>query len=346
MPAIAVKLNGVIARTKPSSGRYSIRFHTPGRADRLLLEQLAREVHVEAQEVGQLARRVDLGLLHGLRLPEHRRRVEPVAPRSSTAGRPRAGTPRPARRRAARATPAPRPARRRPRPRRRPRWPARSGRAPARAGAARRRRAVRRRPSAARRRSSSSARPARRPGRRACAARVARSGAARRVGADRLVDRCRRVGDGVHAPFRSCHARCGALRASRAASAISWVAYHDSSKPSASSTRSCADSSPRSAAVIASAAARDRGLRVRVVDVHRGDVGERDRRRRRAPRRGRGRRAPPRPHRGRRRRAPPGGAPRRRRRRAAAATPAPLRAARRTRALRCRRRRTTRAARA
>ncbi len=29
LPAIAVKLNGVIARTKPSSGRKSIRFHTP-----------------------------------------------------------------------------------------------------------------------------------------------------------------------------------------------------------------------------------------------------------------------------------------------------------------------------
>src|SRR5205085_821233 len=27
---IAVKLNGLIARTKPSSGRYSIRFQTPG----------------------------------------------------------------------------------------------------------------------------------------------------------------------------------------------------------------------------------------------------------------------------------------------------------------------------
>ena len=30
LPAIAVKLNGVIAYTKPSSGRYSIRFHMPG----------------------------------------------------------------------------------------------------------------------------------------------------------------------------------------------------------------------------------------------------------------------------------------------------------------------------
>ena len=29
LPAIAVKLNGVIARTKPSSGRWSMRFHTP-----------------------------------------------------------------------------------------------------------------------------------------------------------------------------------------------------------------------------------------------------------------------------------------------------------------------------
>src|SRR6266567_695204 len=30
LPAIEVKLNGVIASTKPSSGRYSIRFHEPG----------------------------------------------------------------------------------------------------------------------------------------------------------------------------------------------------------------------------------------------------------------------------------------------------------------------------
>ena len=29
-PAIAVKLNGVTAKTKPSSGRYSSRFQTPG----------------------------------------------------------------------------------------------------------------------------------------------------------------------------------------------------------------------------------------------------------------------------------------------------------------------------
>ena len=30
LPPIAVKLNGLTAKTKPSSGRYSIRFHTPG----------------------------------------------------------------------------------------------------------------------------------------------------------------------------------------------------------------------------------------------------------------------------------------------------------------------------
>ena len=38
------------------------------------------ELDVEAQEVDQLARRVDLGLMRGLRLAEHRRRVERVAP--------------------------------------------------------------------------------------------------------------------------------------------------------------------------------------------------------------------------------------------------------------------------
>jgi hypothetical protein len=30
LPAIAVKLKGDTAKTKPSSGRYSMRFHTPG----------------------------------------------------------------------------------------------------------------------------------------------------------------------------------------------------------------------------------------------------------------------------------------------------------------------------
>jgi hypothetical protein len=30
LPPIAVKLKGVTAKTNPSSGRYSIRFHVPG----------------------------------------------------------------------------------------------------------------------------------------------------------------------------------------------------------------------------------------------------------------------------------------------------------------------------
>jgi hypothetical protein len=30
LPPIAVKLNGVTAKTKPSRGRYSMRFQTPG----------------------------------------------------------------------------------------------------------------------------------------------------------------------------------------------------------------------------------------------------------------------------------------------------------------------------
>ena len=48
--------------------------------DRLLGEDLPRVVHVEAPEVDQLARRVDLGLPDRLRLAEHRRRVEPGTP--------------------------------------------------------------------------------------------------------------------------------------------------------------------------------------------------------------------------------------------------------------------------
>ena len=81
LPAIAVKLNGVIARTKPSSGRWSVRFQTPGARDRLLLEDLPAERDVEAQEVDELAGAVDLGLERRLALAEHRRGVERVAPR-------------------------------------------------------------------------------------------------------------------------------------------------------------------------------------------------------------------------------------------------------------------------
>ena len=79
LPPIAVKLNGLTAKTKPSSGRYSIRFQTPGRGDRLLLVDPRHELDVEAPEVDQLAGRVDLGLVGGLRL------VRASSPRSSVA---------------------------------------------------------------------------------------------------------------------------------------------------------------------------------------------------------------------------------------------------------------------
>ena len=52
----------------------------PGRGVRLLVVDAQHELHVEAEEVRQLARRVDLGLVRGLRLPEHGRGVERRAP--------------------------------------------------------------------------------------------------------------------------------------------------------------------------------------------------------------------------------------------------------------------------
>ena len=81
LPAIAVKLNGETANTNPSSGRYSSRFQTPGDEIGLLRVDPRHELDVEAQEVDQLAGGVDLRLVRGLRLAEHRRRVERVAPR-------------------------------------------------------------------------------------------------------------------------------------------------------------------------------------------------------------------------------------------------------------------------
>ena len=57
LPPIAVKLKGETAKTKPSSGRYSIRFHTPWRGDRLLLVDPRHELDVEAVEVDRARRR-------------------------------------------------------------------------------------------------------------------------------------------------------------------------------------------------------------------------------------------------------------------------------------------------
>ncbi len=43
LPPIAVKLNGVSANTKPSSGRSSLVFHTPGDDRGCMLVELLRE---------------------------------------------------------------------------------------------------------------------------------------------------------------------------------------------------------------------------------------------------------------------------------------------------------------
>ncbi len=63
LPPIAVKLNGVSANTKPSSGRSSLMFHMPGALFGCIAVELLRVADVEPPEVDQLARRVDLGLV-------------------------------------------------------------------------------------------------------------------------------------------------------------------------------------------------------------------------------------------------------------------------------------------
>ena len=67
------------------------------RRRRLLLVDADEVLGVEAEEVDHLARGVDLGLVRGLRLAEHRRRVERRPPRARRGARRRAGRPRRAR---------------------------------------------------------------------------------------------------------------------------------------------------------------------------------------------------------------------------------------------------------
>ena len=52
---MAVKLNGLTAKTNPSSGRYSMRFQTPGEEIGCSRVDPDHELDVEAQEVDQLA---------------------------------------------------------------------------------------------------------------------------------------------------------------------------------------------------------------------------------------------------------------------------------------------------
>ena len=67
------------------------------RRDRLLLVDPHEVLGVEAEEVDRLAGGVDLRLVRGLRLVEHRRRVDRRAPRAGRSARRRAGRRRPAR---------------------------------------------------------------------------------------------------------------------------------------------------------------------------------------------------------------------------------------------------------
>ena len=53
-----------------------------GRTLRLLAQQLFVERNIEAEEIDQLAGAVDLGLMAGLALAEHRRRVDDIAIRA------------------------------------------------------------------------------------------------------------------------------------------------------------------------------------------------------------------------------------------------------------------------
>ena len=82
-PPIEVKLNGLMASTKPSSGRWSMRFHTPADDTGCISWSCSAEVDVPAPEVDQLARGVDLRLLDALALPQDRGRIEAVAERAA-----------------------------------------------------------------------------------------------------------------------------------------------------------------------------------------------------------------------------------------------------------------------
>ena len=150
-----------------------------GRGDRLLGVDPRHVLDVEAPEVDQLARRVDLRLVRGLRLAEHRRRVERLPPRPGEqlrrhGGRRRRDPP------TASATSPPRPRRRpRSRARPRPRRPCARPRGRGSAGAASRPRRCRRCAPPRRRSRAGSRAPARRARRGGGEARRARGCPAR-----------------------------------------------------------------------------------------------------------------------------------------------------------------------
>ena len=81
LPPMAVKLNGEIGEDEALERAVLHAVPDARRGDRLLLVDPVHERDVEAEEVDQLAGRVDLRLVDGLRLAEHRGRVDRVAPR-------------------------------------------------------------------------------------------------------------------------------------------------------------------------------------------------------------------------------------------------------------------------
>ena len=82
LPAIDVKLNGVIASTKPSSARSSMRFQTPGGEIGWSSLRWAAKCTLNRQKSTSSAGGVDLRLEDCLALAEHRRRVDARTPRA------------------------------------------------------------------------------------------------------------------------------------------------------------------------------------------------------------------------------------------------------------------------
>ena len=97
LPPMAVKLNGVTAKTKPSSGRASSWFHMPGGEYGCSAAMRSAKCTLQRQKSIELAGGVDLGLVRRLRLAEHRRGVEDRAVLAWPAARRRAGRSRAAR---------------------------------------------------------------------------------------------------------------------------------------------------------------------------------------------------------------------------------------------------------
>ena len=81
LPAMAVKLNGVMAKTKPSSGRSSSALDTPGDESGCSTRRDAKATLKRRKSISSHAA-VDLRLVRGLALSEHGGGVDELAPRA------------------------------------------------------------------------------------------------------------------------------------------------------------------------------------------------------------------------------------------------------------------------